>query len=628
MRYILYRRKKSPLDITDLVDGQTIISGALSQVARVLDISVIRKGVDYYAPNVDIERGDSIGVLDDKGKEFYRGTVWIKKLDDTSTVQQLTCYDPLIYMNKCESKDSVFVGKTAESVAKQVIEEIGLKAGKLVPTGVTVKLNGRGKTCYEIMMSAYTEAKKETGKVYYPVVNNGKVDMIEKGDLVDGLILKYSEQQVPGALDSVSYEDSSETLVNKVVEINDEGTVVSDRSSSEDINKYGLIQKIQQSSSGETAKENIELCSGKKYITCSCIGDWRLRTGYSVKLKTSMIEAEQLYIESDKHSLENGIHTVDLDLSYENVMDEHEMKEEATKGGDGSFAPLSGSSNEVKLWNFFRGRGYSKEATAGILGNLYQESKLDPKCHQSGGGAGRGLAQWTLTQRWAELVAWAKASGKNEWDLMTQAEYIDLEMKKPYYANRFKGGLQGFKNSTSVDTATKQFHDIYEASADTPSMIQRLRIVPARGYFDRLGGKEVNGQVSSDNNKLFSIAREYFGLPYSMKLRPANIGPNGLGTSTARGTYYDCSSYVRAVFYRAYGVDIGSYTGAQRSSKATVQVSKNDLKPGDLVFSNGGRHVALYVGNGRIYHTNIEGKPCREDNLQKDIFMVKRYIGG
>jgi hypothetical protein len=35
--------------------------------------------------------------------------------------------------------------------------------------------------------------------------------------------------------------------------------------------------------------------------------------------------------------------------------------------------------NSKEIWNFFKGKGFSDYATAGILGNLYDESALNPK---------------------------------------------------------------------------------------------------------------------------------------------------------------------------------------------------------------------------------------------------------
>ena len=47
-----------------------------------------------------------------------------------------------------------------------------------------------------------------------------------------------------------------------------------------------------------------------------------------------------------------------------------------------SYGTLSGTTTTMQVWNYFRSAGFSEEATAGIMGNLYQESGVDPTCIQ------------------------------------------------------------------------------------------------------------------------------------------------------------------------------------------------------------------------------------------------------
>jgi hypothetical protein len=50
-------------------------------------------------------------------------------------------------------------------------------------------------------------------------------------------------------------------------------------------------------------------------------------------------------------------------------------------------------------FDFFRHKGLSKSQAAGIVGNLQQESSVDPTADQAG-GPGRGIAQWGVGGRW------------------------------------------------------------------------------------------------------------------------------------------------------------------------------------------------------------------------------------
>jgi hypothetical protein len=81
---------------------------------------------------------------------------------------------------------------------------------------------------------------------------------------------------------------------------------------------------------------------------------------------------------------------------------------------------------------YFRSRGYSDVGAAAIVGNLVQESGLDPtKVHDN--GTGLGMAGWrdppgTSGGRRSQLRAFAAAQGKPDDDFMTQLAFLDHEL--------------------------------------------------------------------------------------------------------------------------------------------------------------------------------------------------------
>ena len=56
--------------------------------------------------------------------------------------------------------------------------------------------------------------------------------------------------------------------------------------------------------------------------------------------------------------------------------------------------------NAFMIWYYFTNLGFTNEAIAGLLGNLQQESTLDPWRYQNGVGPGYGLAQWDPASGW------------------------------------------------------------------------------------------------------------------------------------------------------------------------------------------------------------------------------------
>ena len=159
---------------------------------------------------------------------------------------------------------------------------------------------------------------------------------------------------------------------------------------------------------------------------------------------------------------------------------------------------ITGGDTAERGWNYFTGMGYSKPATAGILGNLEAESGLNPKIIQGNGkGPAAGLAQWenynTKSGRWNDMRLYAESKGKDWTDEGSQLEFINNELNKlenvfwKSEKNMKKAGTTGttfeeWKNSTDVDTATRQFEGAFER-AGKPHM--ERRISAAQKYYDK-----------------------------------------------------------------------------------------------------------------------------------------------
>jgi cell wall-associated NlpC family hydrolase len=80
-----------------------------------------------------------------------------------------------------------------------------------------------------------------------------------------------------------------------------------------------------------------------------------------------------------------------------------------------------------------------------------------------------------------------------------------------------------------------------------------------------------------------ATAAKYVGVPYVW------------GGNTPSG--WDCSGFVKYV-YAKHGINIARGTSAIRASGQFVRTSSP--KPGDLVFQNGGGHVGIYLGGGKM----------------------------
>ena len=163
----------------------------------------------------------------------------------------------------------------------------------------------------------------------------------------------------------------------------------------------------------------------------------------------------------------------------------------ASGGGGGVFgSPNIGNISDVAqaVWTFFTGKGFTPQCTAGIMGNLQQESGMDPARLQSGGGKGRGICQWTVSEdRFKNMEALAKSRGKDWTDLQTQLDWLDMELqgKDPTTANLLKkkvGGYENFKRLTNINQACTVFEESFER-AGKPMMEKRFAY--AKQFYDK-----------------------------------------------------------------------------------------------------------------------------------------------
>lgn len=103
------------------------------------------------------------------------------------------------------------------------------------------------------------------------------------------------------------------------------------------------------------------------------------------------------------------------------------------------------------------------------------------------------------------------------------------------------------------------------------------------------------------------------------------------GTRYARGGTsrggFDCSGFTRYVFAK-YGVKLPHSSAAQAGHGTAI--SRDQLKPGDLVFfqtyRRGISHVGIYIGNNRFVHASNHGRGVTVDSLGSS-YYAPRYRG-
>ena len=171
--------------------------------------------------------------------------------------------------------------------------------------------------------------------------------------------------------------------------------------------------------------------------------------------------------------------------------------------------PTTAESFEQTIWDTLFAAIGNAYGVAGLMGNLYAESALNPQNLQNNGnnklgmtdaeftaafdsgkytadtfihdGYGYGLAQWTYYSRKQALLNYAKAAGKSIGDLTMQLGFLLQEIKG------YKTVWNTICNAKSVREASDVVLLKYERPADQSESVQIKRAGYGQKYYDKYG---------------------------------------------------------------------------------------------------------------------------------------------
>ncbi|MCD7805668.1 MAG: phage tail tip lysozyme [Oscillospiraceae bacterium] len=184
---------------------------------------------------------------------------------------------------------------------------------------------------------------------------------------------------------------------------------------------------------------------------------------------------------------------------------------------------LTGSTTEQKIWNYLYGKLGNTYGAAGLMGNLYAESALEPTNLQNSyesklgftddtytqavdngeytnfasDSAGYGLAQWTYSTRKAGLLSFAQSEGKSIGDLEMQLDYLMKEMQSSY-----SSVLSTLKSATTILEASNAVLTKFERPADQSTTVQNKRAGYGQTYYDKYATTTKGADSSMSNSSL------------------------------------------------------------------------------------------------------------------------------
>ena len=186
-------------------------------------------------------------------------------------------------------------------------------------------------------------------------------------------------------------------------------------------------------------------------------------------------------------------------------------------GGDsdlvsnGASKTVDGNTPQAKVYQFYTQNGFTPAATAGIMGNIQNESGFKSDIIQGNGkGPAAGLFQWEnynkKSKRWAAMNNYAQSKGKPWTDLQSQMEWALQEMqtenwmwKIPTWKNLpHVSSLEEFKKMDNPANAAVAFSNHFERPGKPHN---EKRAADANNFYEQFtGAKITNPTTFSDSS--------------------------------------------------------------------------------------------------------------------------------
>ena len=179
-------------------------------------------------------------------------------------------------------------------------------------------------------------------------------------------------------------------------------------------------------------------------------------------------------------------------------------KKKGKSGDDSGPENFNGSKNAEKAFNYFKSKGMTPEQSAGIVGNLIQESGVNPNSTNPSSG-NTGIAQWDPVDRWGNLVNGKTFKGK-EWKGVGESGSRNLENQLRYlYWEMDSGsgglGLARYKQQTTLEGATELFLKDFERPGAHEEVLPK-RITNAKGVIREYEKTSAESGIASSDSSM------------------------------------------------------------------------------------------------------------------------------
>ena len=311
-------------DLSPLI-GRITWSGSRLQVARKLQFDYKQDARDPNLPNYPINNGETVYGYNEDGRLVFQGNVYKVEKDTQASTVSILAYDHLWVMTRSRTTKKYKNANPAD-IAKGLCGELGVKPGNIINPGVNVSFIASAKTGYQIIMAAYTEASKRTGKKYHPIMNGDALDIVERGTMIADF---EADDRIN--LTNSRYSESIEQIINQVLVTDEQGNSVSIEKDADSIKKYSMFQEVYKNSKNEDNAANIKKLLEKskpdRSGSLEALGDYRAVAPYSIKVRDNLFTGK-FWVKSDAHTWQDGVHTMRLEMEFEELMNEEKADKE------------------------------------------------------------------------------------------------------------------------------------------------------------------------------------------------------------------------------------------------------------------------------------------------------------
>lgn len=316
-------------DITEACSSVTW-SGSVLQASRSVELDYINAPYDTRLKIPPIATGNYLSV-EDQTVEIFWGQFFGSEVNgQTGTITHLA-RDPMKCLLESTGKYN-FKNVTPEAATAQVCADVQMPVGELAATGINIKsMLCNDKAIYDIIMGGYTQAYRMTGKRYLAYIINRKLSIIEQNVILGGGYYLSDQLNITDA----SVQEKADEIINSVRIYNSKGKQIGEVRDEDSIRRWGVYQSTYDQEKGvdaHTAAKNMLKIKPEQTIMVSGIGDINCISGRGVVVKDGATGLSGLYwIKSDKHIWSGGTYTMELELTFDKLMDEMEIEVETEK---------------------------------------------------------------------------------------------------------------------------------------------------------------------------------------------------------------------------------------------------------------------------------------------------------